>query len=62
MGPSFSGVLGNLPPVSTPVNPASFDSLRHVSKDVYPPNSGKSSLDHAIGAIPNFAFINLSSN
>ena len=56
MGPSSSDFLGNLPPVSTPENPANFDSDRQVSNVVSPPNSGKSSFDQAIGAIPNFAF------
>ena len=56
MGPNSSDLFGNLPPVSTPENPANFDSERHVSKVVLPPSSGKSSFDQAIGAIPNFAF------
>ena len=57
IGLSSSGVFGNFPPVSTPVKPESFDSRRQVSRVVSPPNSGKSSFDQAIGAIPNFALI-----
>jgi hypothetical protein len=49
--------LTDFPPVSTPEKPAARLSLRHVSNVVSPPNSGKSSFDQAIGAIPSLAFI-----
>ena len=57
MGINSSEVLGNLPPDSTPVNPACLASDKHVSRDVSPPSSGISSLLQAIGAIPNFTDI-----
>ena len=57
MGNNSFEVLGNFPPDSIPVNPASLASDKQVSKDVSPPNSGISSLLHAIGAIPNFTDI-----
>ena len=48
--------LGYLLPTSDPVNPARAISLTHCSKVFSFPKSGKSSLVHAMGAIPNFTF------
>ena len=56
-GISSSDFFGNLPPDSIPINPAWLASDKHCSKEVSPPNSGISSLLHAIGAIPNFTDI-----
>ena len=58
-GNSSFEVFGNFPPDSIPINPAWFASDKHCSKGVSPPNSGMSSFDHAIGAIPNFTDINI---
>src|SRR3954468_20953921 len=44
--------LGNLPPFSMPLNPASAASRRQVSSGVSPPSSGMSSLLQAIGLVP----------